>query len=184
MSTRTLVMAVPWDEQRATVARMLAERADAEIVWDQTRNAYDTWQAMLATAGDDPAVFLEDDVILAADWRSKVEAVIAERPDDVIQFFSIRDEYEPGYRGGSTYLMNQCFYLPGGVAADLLAFSRDWRDSHPEHPTGTDTTTADFLRSTKRDYWMHVPSLVQHREWRSVIDPRRSSRRQSKVFDA
>jgi hypothetical protein len=154
------------------------------IVWDQHHNSLDTWQSLLAVAGGDPVVVLEDDVRLTDGWASKVEAVIAEHPDDVIQFFSNRkadvtrgSRWEPG----RSFLMNQCHYLPAGVAAELLEFSHGWRANNPQHPSGQDVATAAWMRRTGRQYWLHVPSLVQHMPWRSVLGTR-SKGRQSRTF--
>ncbi len=41
---------------------------------------------------------------------------------------------------------------------------------------------ADFLKERHMRYYIHVPSLVEHRIGKSLIDPRRSSRRQSLTF--
>jgi hypothetical protein len=41
---------------------------------------------------------------------------------------------------------------------------------------------ADWLATRGERYWLHVPSLVQHRVVPSVINRRRSSRRQSVTF--
>ena len=51
-----------------------------------------------------------------------------------------------------------------------------------EHPNGTDAMVRDFLKDRKEKYWIHCPSLVDHRQGKSVIDPRRSSKRQSFTF--
>jgi len=181
VSTRTLVMAVPWEQQRTRRAITLAQEVGAEIVWDQHKDAFDTWKLLLGRAGTDAVIVLEDDVQLTDDWRTKVEAAISEHPSDVIQFFSMRGKdvtvgsrWEPG----RTWIMNQCHYLPPGAAAELLDYARTWtRDLN-----GHDLCIADWLRSKRAGYWLHVPSLVQHEKWQSEIQPKRSSGRQSGTF--
>ena len=165
---------------------ILVEQTGAWVVWDQKQDSMDTWMRMLAEAGDSAAIFLEDDIELTADWRTKIEAAIAERPDDVIQFFSIRKkDLEQGsrYEVGRNFSMNQCYYLPQGAAADLLAYAPSWLAEHPESPNAYDWVMRGWMQRDRRKYWMHVPSLVQHRKWRSVIDPRRSSGRASQTFE-
>lgn len=179
---RVIVMGVPWLPQRTKRAVELAKSVDAEVVWDQTHNAFDTWQSVMAAAGDDAIVMLEDDITLAENWRERVEAAVAEHPDDIIQFFSLRSEKESGYRPGRTFLMNQCYYLPAGVAKQLLEYSQDWVEKNPRYKTGYDITMASWMRENGLRYWMHVPSLVQHEDWRSEINPKRPRNRQSKVF--
>lgn len=194
--TPVFIMAVPWEPRR--VHRVKTLRVDAgqpcEVVWDEEHDAMDTWLRLLARIDAGPTrsgIVLEDDVQLTVDWRLKVEAVIrqvrdAPAPNALIQFYSARkadltrgSRWEPG----RSYLMNQCHYLPPGMAHDLLGFAPGWIDAHPEHPTGHDLLIADFLRSTGQRYWLQVPSLVQHEPWRSEINPRRSSARQSPTFE-
>ena len=184
---QVFIMAVPFVPKRTKRAVELQRETGGTVVWDSTQNAWDTWQKTLLAVGNQPAVILEDDVQLAADWLPKVEAAISEHPDDLIQFFSRRaadavlgSRWQPG----RSYLMNQCHYLPSGMAHSLRIFTRDWHDRHPEHPTGTDSAIADYLRSRKMRYWLHVPSLVQHEPWRSEINPTRSSATAERNFPA
>lgn len=184
MSTRTYVMAIPWDQQRVRNVRDIVKAADAQVVWDRERSIQETFCRMLEAAGEEPAIFLQDDVELTEGWRGKVEKVIGEHPDVVIQFFSLRkSDLTEGARweAGRNYLMNQCWYVPAGYAQSLLEFARQWWKDNPGH-TGDDTCVAEWLRARSEKYWHHVPSLVQHREWKSAIDSRRSSRRLSPTY--
>lgn len=184
MPTKTLIMAVPWDQERVKSARDLHLQTGADVVWDQHHDAFDTWQRVLAAAGINPVIILEDDVELAPNWRNRIEAAIGLRRREVIQFFSMRaadhtigSRWEPG----RTFRMNQCYYLPTFAARSLLHYSQTWREKHPEHPTGYDITMADWMQETGRQYWLSVPSLVQHQPWASAIGGR-SRGRQSGTF--
>lgn len=184
--TRTLIMAVPWVMQRAKAAHELQLATGGEIVWDTDQHAFHTWRDVLRRAEDGPVVVLQDDVILTDNWRDKIEAVIAEHPGDVIQFFSLRrndDELGSRYLPGRSYLMNQCYYLPVGMPGSLLEFVRNWETEHPELSTGDDSAMAAYLRANRLRYWLHVPSLVQHRTWTSEINSRRPRNRQSRTFE-
>jgi hypothetical protein len=77
--------------------------------------------------------------------------------------------------------MAQCFYLPAGYSALIADFKQYWSE-FDAHPTGVDLMVNDFLRLRKEKYWIHIPNLVDHRVAKSLIDPRRSSKRQSKTF--
>lgn len=188
MATRTLIQAVPWlpeRTRRAVELRTAAGEANTQIVWDEKQDAFHTWQLVLTAAGQDAVVVLEDDVRLTDSWRSKVEEAIAEHPDHIIQFFSMRgsdltvgSRFEPG----RTFLMNQCYYLPAGYAAALLDFSQRWVEENPNFKTGYDIAMARWMQLNRIKYWIHVPSLVQHEAWRSEINPRRPRNRQSGTF--
>lgn len=183
--TRVLIMAVPFIPERLKNAVRLRDETGGTIVLDRARDIMDTFTLVLEEAGTDPVVVLQDDVYLAQDWRAKVEAVIAEHPRSVCQFFSLRkSDLEMGARWqpGSAYLANTCFYLPAGYAEQLLEFTRQWILDNPGH-TGDDTCLAAWLASRRERYWHHVPSLVQHHVWKSAINDRRSSKRQSPTFE-
>lgn len=139
----------------------------------------------LRLAGNAPALHLEDDIILAENFLERAQLAIAAQPDRVIQFFSMRKaDLEVGSRleAGRTFMMTQCFYLPAGYSRALLDHYPDWKDAH-KHKSAVDIFTADFLKSRKEKYFIHVPSLVQHRQTVSMIDKRRSQFRQSLTFE-
>ena len=147
------------------------------------RNAQNAWKL----AGDNPTVQLEDDIILTNDFINKITKAIKERPNDVIQFFSMRkkDLIEGSrYELGSNFLMHQCYYLPKGMAKKIYDYSYDFEDEceQDEHISPNDLVTRYYFKKHKIKYWLHVPSLVDHRIAKSAIDPRRSSKRQSLTF--
>lgn len=159
---------------------------DLVVVFDKGwRNAMTTFCLALEEAGGGPMVLMEDDAILCPDFPARIAAVISERPDVPIQFFSRMSEdieRKSRWMGGATYRYNICAYLPAGMAAAVRKFRETW--PHIEkHPTGTDYLIADYMRAHKMRYWLHVPSLVQHAEAPSAIGGRPMNR-QSKTFDA
>jgi len=170
------------------VKEMQEQIPHLEICTDTTRNkysAYATFLRCLEMGGNEPVVHLEDDAILCENFIEKIEAAIAQHPLNVIQFFSMRkDDLTIGSRwqAGAKYMMNQCFYSPKNFDALLLEYGKSWSRLE-QHPNGTDEMMADFLKERKARYWNHVPNLVDHRVAKSMIDPRRSSKRQSKTFD-
>jgi GR25 family glycosyltransferase involved in LPS biosynthesis len=138
----------------------------------------------LSFAGESACLHLEDDVLLTRDFSRKVYQIVQDRPRSVIQFFSMRKaDIEIGSREerGGSFMMNQCFYLPPNIGKSLLAFYHQWDGRHV-HKSANDIFLADFMKQQKMRYYLHVPSLVQHRDCVSAIDPRRSRSRQSKTF--
>lgn len=178
--TRIIIRAVP---ERAEFIDYLKEKLpSAEWCFDQKRNAMDTFLRALDMAGDDPVVHMEEDVILCESFLLDLEAAIAKRPTTLIQFFSMRSQdLTVGSRLDRNFLMGQCFYLPASYSKQIRAYYETWPNRR-SHPTGLDTMVGDWLKSRKEAYWIKVPSLVNHRQCKSVIDPRRSSKRQSLTF--
>lgn len=180
--TRVIIRAVK--ERQPYLDYLLDELPDAEVCYDTTRNAMNTFLDAVDLAGKDGVLYLEDDVILADQFRNRVESAISEMPQNVIQFFSMRKaDLEIGSRWDNNFLMAQCFYFPPGLSAELAKYAKTWA-GYSEHPTGLDTMICDFLRALKLKYWIHIPNLVDHRVGKSIIDPRRSSKRVSKTFGA
>lgn len=180
---KTIIRAVQ-TEPRASNARRLAEQTGGTVIWDITRNALDTFLTALGCAGTGPALHLEDDITLTAGFVGKVADVVAEHSSELVQFYSDRAaDLTVGSRRepGRTFIMAQCFYLPAGMSAEVLGYAPRW-GRRGERPADLDLMVADFLRDTDRSYWVHVPSLVQHQQWRSVVNPRRSSARTSRTF--
>lgn len=176
-----IVRAVP---ERAEVVDYLRERIPELLVaWDNgSRDPWRTLDSALALAGESAALHLEDDVLLTRHWHDRVTAAIAERPRSVIQFFSMRRaDLTVGSRLDRDFVMMQCVYLPAGLSAELRAYAPTW-PGRAKDPTAIDFALRDLLRSKRQPYWIHVPSLVQHRTIPSAINPRRPKNRQSPTF--
>jgi GR25 family glycosyltransferase involved in LPS biosynthesis len=157
---------------------------EALILFDSTGNAMDTFLAAMVEAGDRPCVHMEDDIYITSNFMEKIEKALSERPLEVIQFFSMRgDDLKIGsrYDFGRTFMMNQCFYLPSGYSKMIYDYYPRW-PQRDYHKTGYDILIADFLKERKEKYYIHVPSLVQHRNCKSIINPKRPRFRQSKTF--
>jgi hypothetical protein len=182
VSVPVIIRAVLPDRQ-SYVDYLTSELPEAKLCIDQTRNAMDTFLAALVMAGDGPALHMEDDALLCSGFREKVNTEIALHDRSVINFFSFRkDDVEIGSRWDGSFCNAQCFYLPPGYSRGLLAFAPYWK-GREKHPTGLDLMVSDWLKARREKYRLHVPSLVDHRVCTSIIDPRRSSRRQSLTFE-
>lgn len=167
------------------VRHLLDEVRYLTPIVDRYKDPKETFLRMLESVGDDAGLFMEDDIILCDDFVKKAFDEIRKRPNNVIQFFSMRkDDLTIGsrYITGSKYLMNQCFYLPEGMAKEILEFAKDWKGWEKD-PTGLDTLIASYLKSKKLRYWNVCPNLVDHKVQKSRIDSRRSSKRQSLTFE-
>ena len=183
---RIIIKAVK--EERQAFIDYLAERLPhAEFCFDERRSCMDTFLRSLEMAGDDPCIHIEDDILLTKDFVSKANHVITRKPFSLIQFFSMRKkDITVGSRWDNDYLMNQCFYAPPTYSRLMREYADTWMDgflsTNPHHSGGTDLMMKHFLKDRREKYWIHCPNLVDHRIAKSVIDPRRSSKRQSLTF--
>jgi GR25 family glycosyltransferase involved in LPS biosynthesis len=150
-----------------------------------TSTAFYNYRRGWYLAGDNPCVQMDDDIILTSNFKEKIEAVIAKYPDTIIQFFSMRKkDLEVGtrYEPLSNFMMQQCYYLPPGVAKKIYEFSFEFEDYTKELTCPSDHVIADWGRRNKVKYLVYCPNLADHMMERSAIDRRRSSKRQSKTF--
>ena len=188
---RIIIQAVR--ERADLVGELLEALPHSEVVWDSKKNAMNTFLKSLKVVGSGPALHLEDDIILTSDFGAKVsEALVRSRAegakrgiaDPLVQFFSMRKaDVEVGSRWDRSFMMKQCWYCPAGYADALRAFFPLWFPKHGSriNTGGQDALMAAYLKARKIPYWIHCPSLVDHRVGKSMIGPR-SSKRQSKTF--
>lgn len=157
-----------------------------EICFDDRGGAMGNFVKSLEMSGDDAVVNIEDDIIITKNFKEKAISIINKKPKSVIQFFSMREADKTiGSRWdyGGSYLMAQCTYFPPKISKGLLSYSSKYDlIEHKSHPL--DSMVADYLKITKQKYWIHCPSLVDHRVGVSMIDPRRAkTNRQSFTFE-
>lgn len=138
------------------------------------------------TYTEGPLVMLEDDIELCDNFVEKIKEAIMQYPNHIINFFSLRKkDYElkkPYEELGSKFMMNQCNYIPSGYGNQIAEFYKTWTRKM-EHPTGYDILMADWMKSNKLKYIQWFPHLVNHIECKSLINPKRSSKRTDKLFD-
>lgn len=180
---RYFLMSVP--ERRQYIMPIQRQIPQLEVIRDRVRDAMETLLRTFAQT-DEGAVYLEDDAELTSNFPAKIEAFVAQHPDSVINFFSrSKDDPVKGTRQlpGSRFYYTCCFYLPPGMASQIIEFRKTWDKPEREGLIGpTDTLVSAYMQARGLSYWCHVPSLVQHRQIKSTIDPRRSTKRQSATF--
>ena len=155
-----------------------------KIVWDKNHDAMDTFMRAWKEYPTVPSLRIQDDIILTEEFLPKVTSVIDKYPNDVIQFFSMRKaDIEIGSRweNGSTWLMNQCHYLPAGMSGKIHEYGKTWKGLS-EAPTADDWLMRDYFKEHKIKYYLHCPSLVEHASVYSQINRKRSRFRKSKTF--
>jgi GR25 family glycosyltransferase involved in LPS biosynthesis len=185
------IMAVPWDVARMKRANDIRKTVNGTIVLDQTKNVMDTFRLLLGKVvedGDQAFVIMQDDIQLASDWREKAEALIAERPDQVNQFFAMESEANAKAFGsreckGDTFISNLCVYFPAGYASQLLDYSFEFVEKYEKYKTADDFVVRYWLRNRKENYYLHYPNLVQHESWVSSINSKRPRNRRSHFWD-
>lgn len=148
-------------------------------------SGYDTFLKTLNVVQGSDAVHMEDDAVLGKNFYERCLAEIYKRPEDIIQFFSRRqDDLRIGsrYIAGGAFSFNVCWYVPKKHSEPLYEYAKGW-GRREEHPTGFDTVVADYMTENRLNYWNVVPNIVDHAEGESCIDRRRARRRISLTFE-
>lgn len=171
-------------ERAEYVEEILKQIPQAIVYWDD--EYHDAMKSYLHVCknivGDNPAVLLEDDIILTSNFTEKIERIINEYPEILINFFSLSKKHTaPHFKRGREYCMNQCEYFPKGFARKVVEAYQVWPDREKE-PNAYDYLVG-YAWGYGKPYLVWCPSLVQHREVKSIINPRRSSKRQSITFE-
>lgn len=150
-----------------------------------TSTAWFNYQRGWKIAEDDSCVQMDDDIKLTSDFVNKIENVINKYPNIIIQFFSMRKkDIDIGTRIEplSNFMMQQCYYLPKGVAKQIYNYSIEFYKYTTDNYCPSDHVISDWGKKNKIKYMIYCPNLVDHLEEKSAIDVRRSSKRQSKTF--
>ena len=160
------------------------EIKNIEVYIDRNKNPIGAFVEALKMADDDACVQMEDDCILTSNFDEKIKQEIAKNPDSIIQFFSMRTkDLTIGSRWDNNYIMAQCTYYPKGKCKEIVNFFKgSFWDINQHNIDGLDSMVNDFLKQNKEKYWICVPNLVDHIVQKSIIDPRRSTKRVSKTF--
>lgn len=122
---------------------------------------------------------MEDDIVLAPDFAERATDLVRRLGSGVIRGFCTG--HHRAWMPASSYLYNQCTWLPDGAGSAISAFARQW-PKLDAHPTGFDLVIRDWMVANRMRYWLESPSLVQHHRGRSLLGPR-SRFRTSKTFD-
>lgn len=170
-------------ERKEFVDEILQQIPEAIVYYDEFKDAK---KAYVHVCRDiikgQPAVVLEDDIILTSDFKNKCESVIEKYPEILINFFSLSKKYtKPHFKKGREFCMNQCVYMPKGFSLKI-AQAYDYWPEKDLHKGGTDFLCG-YAWGYSKPYLVWCPSLVQHRQVKSIIDSRRSSKRQSITFE-
>ena len=171
------------ESRKPFVDEILKQIPDAVVYYDEFGDAMKSYLHVCENIiKGQPAVLLEDDIILTSDFKNKVESVIRQYPDVLINFFSLSKKYlEPHWKKGREYCMNQCEYFPEGFSERVVRAYDNWALKEKE-PNAYDFLVG-YAWGNNKPYLVWCPSLVQHREVKSIINPRRSSKRQSITFE-
>jgi hypothetical protein len=165
------------------ISILLDQLNNVSVYVDTNKKPLESFIRTLRLAGDDNALYMEDDIILSKDFINDTNNFISLNSDNVINFWTLKKSIKKTtLMPPSSFMSNLCVYFPNNHIIGLINFYNKGWNRIEEHPTGMDLLVRDYLISTKTKYWLYQPSLVQHKKLVSAINPKRSKYRQSITF--
>ena len=154
---------------RTTGERQFNYYINYETLVDTEHKPIKSFINQLKYISSNDSILLEDDLILCKNFKERIEEIVAQYPNSVINFYeSPHDFYFTEERRGIKYRFNQCTYYPKGVSK-LIADKMEeiW-------PRYQNIKQYDFLQAYAMDelgmsYLSYRPCLVQHLNGRSII---------------
>lgn len=106
------------------------------------------------------SVFIEDDCILCRDFKNRIEKVISEYPNKIINFFTYPyNDYYTTHES-TDYLQNQCTYYPRELSKKLAVEMKKILKQFPKLNTDQNENLA--LKAMNESHIKARPTLVQH----------------------
>ena len=157
------------------------EQIDYELLIDKDHRPTESFIEQLQIISDCDAVLLEDDVLLCKDFKNRIEAVISQYPDQVINFYDRPWEYYKTH-SSKVFSWNQCTYYPKGlakkIADEILKVYPTMLENKDKLPKKYLTSTgfiqygilvSEALERLGLEHIRYRPCLVQHLDKKSLI---------------
>lgn len=156
---------------RTTGERTLDEsfsQIEYELLVDTEHSAIKSFVEQLEYLAtlDWDVVLLEDDIILCKDFKNRIEEVIGEYKEYVINFFTYPYNYIPTVVTDIVFRFNQCTYYPNKILKELSKAISKYKN---ETVCGYDTIEQWVFKELGLTYVIHRPCLVQHMDFKSLI---------------
>lgn len=134
---------------------------------DKDHRYIDFFVDELERVGDEDCVILEDDCVLCKDFKKRIETVISQYPNKIINFFYWGQHYFKT-RESDEYVQNQCTYYPKGLSKKLAI---EMRKVHKQYPDlATDRVENIALLNLNETHIQYRPCLVQHLNFDSLLN--------------
>lgn len=135
---------------------------------DKDHRYIDFFVDKLEELGNEDIVIIEDDCVLCKDFKNRIEAVIAQYPNKIINFFQMKTKEWYKTRESDYFLQNQCTYYPKGLTIKL---AREMRKVHKEFPKlATDRCEDMALKRMNETHIQYRPCLVQHLNFDTMLN--------------
>ena len=151
---------------RTTNERNFNYDLDYKLLVDKDHKPVKSFINQLKYISQYDSVLLEDDLVLCNNFKDKIEKVINDNPDVIINFF-----YDPAKyyltRLSTKFAYNQCTYYPKGIALKIAELIEQLHASEPN--LQYDVLENLALEMLELSHLQYRPCLVQHMDKNSLI---------------
>lgn len=153
---------------RTTGERKLSpsfSQIEYDLLIDKEHKPNESFYNQLGFISQWDAVLLEDDVELCRDFKEKIEKIISEHPNDIINFFTKPSEFFTSHYQ-LNFVYNQCTYYPKGkITKEMIEEMRVCELQN----LGYDVVEDKILHKHEIKVYLFRPCLVQHLDTKSII---------------
>ena len=151
---------------RTTEERAFDYDLKYELLVDKEKKPVESFIKQLKYISQFDSVLLEDDLVLCEDFKDKIEDVIRQYPNSIINFFTSPSDYFTTHFS-VTFAYNQCTYYPKGIAEKV---ANEMEELHKRCPDlQYDVLEHNALRNLGIPHLRYRPCLVQHLDNDSLI---------------
>ncbi len=156
---------------RTTLERKLDEsfnQIEYELLIDKEHKPVESFIQQLKIISNEDAVLLEDDIILCYNFKKRIEEVIKQYPNDIINFFYRPDDYFSSHYTDQ-FSWNQCTYYPKGIGKVIAEAMENYKLRFPKLKLQYDLLENTALKQLHIPIYVYRPCLVQHIDYSSLI---------------
>lgn len=166
---------------RTTGQRILDDsysQIEYELLIDNNGHSGKAFLAQLSIINEYDCVVLEDDLILCRGFKDKIEAVIKEHKDKIINFFTSPLGYFKS-RESRIFSYNQCTYFPKGMGGKIYEAVKIF----PTLQHCQERIMREGLLRLGLTFFQYRPCLVQHLDTDSLMGHKMEYPRRSPYFE-
>lgn len=165
---------------RTTLERKLDEtysQIEYDLLIDKEHKPVESFIKQLEFISEENAVLLEDDLILCKNFKQKIEEIINQFPDRIINFFTFPKIYFQT-RESKKFLWNQCTYYPKNIGKQIALVMKKIKKQKDEIGKNLqyDVLESLALEELGMTHIQYRPCIIQHLDGKSLIGNSNSGR--------
>lgn len=164
---------------RTTDDRAFEYDLEYEKLVDTERKPVKSFIEQLKYISQYDSVLLEDDLVLCKNFKNRIEDVIKQYPDKIINFFTCPNEWFTTYES-TRFSYNQCTYYPKGIALEIALKMEKVFKMLPK--AQYDVIEHNALLRLGLSHVQFRPCLVQHLDNNSLVGNNAGGHRRTPYF--